>query len=36
MTENETPNPTPADQPKADETFTWTNEPAQPSAEKTS
>lgn len=34
MTENETPNPAPADQPKADETFTWTSEPSQPSTDK--
>lgn len=34
MTENETPNPTPADEPKADETFTWTSEGAPPSEDK--
>lgn len=32
MTENE--NPTPADQPKADETFTWTNDTTPPSEDK--
>ena len=26
----ESTNPTPADEPKADETFTWTNEPSDP------
>jgi hypothetical protein len=36
MTENETPNPSPADEPKADETFTWTNDPtAQPADRNT-
>lgn len=30
----ETTNPTPADEPKADETFTWTNETPSPEASK--
>ena len=34
MTENETPNPTPADEPKADETFTWTHETAPPAEDR--
>jgi hypothetical protein len=34
MTENETPNPTPADQTKADETFTWTSETTPPLEDK--
>ena len=34
MTENETPNPTPADQPKADETFTWTSDTTPPAGDK--
>ena len=34
MTENESPNPTPADQPKADETFTWTSDTTTPPQDK--
>lgn len=34
MTENESTNATPADEPKADETFTWTSDPAAPPADR--